>query len=198
MSELYHNKYRVESARLRGWDYSQTGSYFVTICVKDKNRIFGNIINDEIVLSPIGNIARHEWLKTAELRKNVKLDEFIIMPNHFHGIIFIYPIVVVETQRADTVETQRAASLQPLHFNKPSPKPNSLSAIIRSYKSAVAKSIHEKYPDIPFQWQSRFHDHIVRDDSELTRIRSYIAYNPSNWEQDEINLKIGGENQCFG
>lgn len=78
-----------QSIRFCGYDYSQEGLQFVTICVKDKVCLFGNIVDDEMVLNDAGRIAYQEWLNTKILRKNVRLDEFVIMPNHIHGIIEI-------------------------------------------------------------------------------------------------------------
>ncbi|MFH1319932.1 MAG: transposase [Bacteroidota bacterium] len=89
MVERYKNKYRIESTRLPGWDYANPGFYFVTICIKNRECILGRIENDEMLLSEAGKMAQSQWLNTSEIRKNVQLDEFQIMPNHLHGIIII-------------------------------------------------------------------------------------------------------------
>ena len=90
---LYKNKYRIESTRLKNWDYSLPGCYFVTICTYHRKNFFGSINNNinsnTVELSPLGIIVKDEWLNTESIRKNVSLDEFIIMPNHVHGIIII-------------------------------------------------------------------------------------------------------------
>ncbi len=86
---LYKNKYRIESTRLKGWDYSRDGYYFVTICTQDKKYFFGDIVDEKVRLSAIGEMVADEWQKTAQIRKNVSLDTWIIMPNHVHGIVVI-------------------------------------------------------------------------------------------------------------
>jgi len=86
---IFKNKYRVESTRLPGWDYGQAGYYSVTICTKDREHFFGEIVQDEIQLSPVGEIVAYEWAKTETIRSNVLLDEGIIMPNHMHMIVLI-------------------------------------------------------------------------------------------------------------
>jgi REP element-mobilizing transposase RayT len=101
--KLFKNQYRIDSTRLPGWDYGQTGYYFVTICTKDRLHFFGELVLEEIQLSPIGEIVAQEWIKTEIIRSNVKLDEWVIMPNHMHMIVVIThkiePTPVVETPR---------------------------------------------------------------------------------------------------
>ena len=87
--KLFKNQYRVESTRLPGWDYGQAGYYFVTICTKDRVHYFGEVVSNDMQLSPIGEIAAQEWIKTEIIRPNVKLDEWVIMPNHMHMIAVI-------------------------------------------------------------------------------------------------------------
>ena len=165
---LFKNQYRIESARLKDWDYSRYGYYFVTICTKDKECFFGNIVGDKMQLSQIGKMVSDEWQKTEKVRDYVKLDEWVIMPNHLHGIVII--------QNENNVETQGHASLQ---------KAN-LSNVIRGFKSASTWSIHQK-GFLNFDWQSRFYDHIIKNEKELHEIREYISYNPFKWQLDEEN-----------
>lgn len=96
MSDKFKNKYRIKSARLKGYDYSQSGMYFVTICTKNRREFFGEVINGEIALNEIGKIVENEWLQTPIIRHDIFLDEWVIMPNHIHGII---EIKNVETPR---------------------------------------------------------------------------------------------------
>lgn len=143
-------------------------------------------------LSEIGEIVKEEWLKTPELRRdmNLFLDEWVIMPNHFHGII-----VIGENRHNDTVksnvETQCIASLQTNDTNlktnnKFGPQSKNLASIIRGFKIGVTKSARLIDPD--FAWQSRYHDRIIRDQAEHDRIANYIYDNPMNWEQDDLYL----------
>ena len=101
---LYKNKYRVESTRLSWWDYTRNGYYFTTICIKNKLPFFGKINSGIMVLSEIGKIVEHEWLKTEQLRDNVRFDEWIIMPNHIHGVIIIERPYCRDARRASPAE----------------------------------------------------------------------------------------------
>jgi putative transposase len=170
----FKNKYRIESARLKNWDYSANGAYFLTICTKNRERILGKVVCGETVLSDIGKIVAAEWATSFQIRAELFGDEFCILPNHIHGIVFINKpenTVVV-------VETHGRASLPR--------RPKSISSFIAGFKSAATKKINEfrNSPGVPV-WQSRFHDHIIRDQDALQRIRRYIRENPQNWKEDE-------------
>ena len=178
---LYKNKYRVESVRLRGYDYSQAGAYFITICTKNRVCYFGNIDNGKTTLSQIGQIMEQEWFTTPNIRPdmNIEMDTFVVMPDHIHGIIVIYPnrynrcdvMHHVATETDDTVTK----------FISPS---KNISSIIRGIKSSV--TVRARKIDPAFAWQPRFHDHIIRTENELNRIREYIINNPRNWLKDII------------
>ena len=181
---LYHRR----SIRLKGYDYSQTGMYFVTICTKDRENLFGEIRDEEMILNKLGKIVEKEWHKTSEKRKNVGLDEFIVMPNHLHGIIVInYQIVGIDCNQSlpDDIDCN-----QSLH--KYGPQTNNLFAIIRGFKGAVTNQINSliNNTDGGSIWQSRFYDHIIRNEQSLNKIRYYIFNNPGNWPDDIENLKI--------
>ena len=105
--KMYKNKYRTTSTRLKNWDYSQYGWYFITICTKNREHFFGEVINEKMKLSPIGETVKQEWIKTPKIRPdmNLTLDEFIIMPNHFHAII-----IIGNNKHNTNVETQYFAS----------------------------------------------------------------------------------------
>ncbi|OUC13344.1 MAG: hypothetical protein B0A82_17815 [Alkalinema sp. CACIAM 70d] len=201
---LYRNQYRVESARHPTWDYSNPGAYFITICTRDRRHFFGRVIQGKMHLSPIGQIIAEEWQRVGELRPNIRLDEWIIMPNHFHAIIIILPQPPVQTCQG------RVSNPTDRPQNSPSPlarspgetgrrrvsterrmerqrsdawKPGVLGAIVGQFKSACTKRIWAagfKY----FGWHARFHDHIIRDEYALRRIRCYIRNNPTNWTRD--------------
>jgi REP element-mobilizing transposase RayT len=161
--------YRDESRRLNGWDYSSPGTCFITICTQFKRPFFGQIKKNLMVLSQLGEIALEEWIKSGTIRKNVKLDEFVFMPNHFHGIIILQS--VVGTPRRGV---HKSISM----------KHSSLGTIIGQFKSACTKRIRASgYKN--FGWQSRFYDHIIRDELDLNRIRKYIQENPLKWALDE-------------
>ncbi|MCB0731480.1 MAG: transposase [Ignavibacteriae bacterium] len=176
MSGNYFNKYRISSSRLKFWNYSQNGYYFVTICSKNQKKYFGEISNSEIILSDLGKLAQKYWKAIPQHYPFVNLDVFIIMPNHIHGIIII----------DKNVETQNFASLQHSEGNKFGPQSQNLGAIIRGFKAAVKK--YAVINNIPFSWQPRFYDRIIRNERELFNIRKYIVYNPYKWEDDEYYL----------
>lgn len=190
---LFKNKFRVETIRHQEWDYSREGFYFVTICTKDKVNLFGEIKGGKMVLNKLGEIVKNEWSRTKIIRKNVELDEFIVMPNHIHGIIVIeYNINNVETHGNASLgnvgfETHGNASLREGYKNKFGPQSNNLSAILRGFKGASVKTIRKEFPDINFSWQERFYDRIIRDENELSKIRQYIFDNPLKWELDKNN-----------
>ena len=185
---LYKNKYRIESARCPNWDYTSNGYYFVTICTRDRQCFFGDIKAGKMELSDIGSIIAQEWQKTPKIRPNVQLDEWVVMPNHFHGIIIINNPVDTFNNPVDTfrrnASTDRNASTN--NKNKSRLKSNSLGSIIGQFKSVCTKQIW-KMGFTDFGWQSRFHDHIIRDEAALSRIRQYIINNPTKWEQDKNN-----------
>ena len=136
-------------------------------------------------LSPIGEIAQQYWLDIPNHCQYVHLGEYQLMPNHIHGIINILPVETMNNTDILPVETLHATSLQQQQqqwMSRISPKRGSLGRVLGSYKSAVSKMAHEI--DGAFNWQERFHDHIIRDTDEQDRIREYIIHNPENWEKD--------------
>ncbi len=179
---LFKNKYRVESARLKWWDYSSDGAYFVTICVKYGECVFGDVKNYIMRLNELGCVVCQEWLKTSEIRQNVVLDQWVVMPNHVHGIVILEKTLV-----CGRVETRRGASLPKQPINQfGSLIPDSLQSVINHFKGAVKRWANKNgYSD--FTWQPRFYDHIIRNESDLNRIRKYIYDNPKKWELDRNN-----------
>lgn len=207
---LYKNKYRNESARLQTWNYANDGAYFITICTHDRLHYFGEIENGKMQLSSIGAIANELWYEIKNHPKNIELGEFVVMPNHVHGILILTgndefvgnpvgsgTVGAINPIDPLVVGTLHATSLQPNpqqpqrgkneQMSNISPKPNSISTIIRSYKSAVTKHVHRL--GFQFKWQRRFHDHIIRNEKSLLNISNYIISNPTNWEEDKFNNK---------
>jgi REP element-mobilizing transposase RayT len=199
--DKFKNKYRIQSTRLKDYDYSRAGFYFITICTKDRVNYFGKIIKRKMCLSEIGEIVEKEWKKTAEIRKNIKLDKFVIMPNHFHGILEILdneinrgdilqirgdvlargdvlPRRDVLAKRLYAYKQNRDFSFkkQNLKMSKISPIKNSIPLIIRFFKRQTTIQIRKINKN--FQWQSRFHDRIIRNENALNNIRFYIKNNP--------------------
>ena len=168
---LFKKKYRVESIRKWNWNYSAPAFYFITICTEDRRLHFGHIRNEEMKLSEVGAIADAFWKEIPGHHKNVELDEFIVMPNHLHGIIGI------SGPEPEFKLLSRAK--KPLV----SPAKGSLGVIVRSYKAAVSHWCEQN--NFPFAWQPRFNDRIIRNPKALTAVREYIRDNPKNWLEDE-------------
>jgi REP element-mobilizing transposase RayT len=233
--EKYQNKYRIASTRAAWWNYGWNGAYFITICTRNREHIFGEIRNGEIILSNLGVIANVLWHEIPMHAPNVDLGDFIVMPNHIHGIVILNKpeskqlnnslgfdslknkensinaetgIVNAETGIVNTetgiinaetgiinaetgivnaetgiinAETGHALSL-PGDNRFQNIGKNTISSIIGSYKSAVTK--HANRLGIENGWQTRFHDHIIRNDNEYQKISDYIVNNPNLWNED--------------
>ncbi|MCL4550974.1 MAG: transposase [Bacteroidetes bacterium] len=181
----FKNTFRIESARLKEWDYSNPWWYFVTINTKNHDCCFGEVVSDKVELNELGKIVRDEWLKTKDVRKNVDLDYYVIMPNHVHGIIIING-PEVETHRVRLGKEEAQISTRNVNANPDAFDAslrivrNCLSDIIRGFKSAVTKK-SAQISCAGFFWQSRFYDRIIRSEKELYNIRKYIEQNPPKW-----------------
>lgn len=195
----FQNKYRISSIRAQWWDYGWNGAYFITICTQDRKHYFGEIQNDKMVLSEVGIIADILWHQIPIHHKNVELGDFVVMPNHIHGILIIdkqpdnIDVDNVDTGHVDTGHALYlpSSSSPPL----PSlPKPglqrfqnigkNTISSIVGSYKSAVTK--HANRLGYPHQWQKLFYDNIIRNNNDYQKISDYIVSNPENWVKDKF------------
>ena len=170
--EIHHRR----SIRLRGYDYSQAGAYFVTICTQGRECFFGDIVEGEMRLNDAGRVVADEWIKSAEIRREIELDDWGVMPNHFHGILVIAGRDTVFGGRGDRPVAPTG------------PQPRSIGAVMAGFKSAVTKRINErrKTPGEKL-WQRNYWEHVIRNESELNRIREYIHNNPSQWEMDKLN-----------
>lgn len=204
-SKTHWNQYRSPSARAAWWDYGKNGVYFVTICTKHKYPFFGQILNGEMQLSEIGQIARNFWLQIPQMTLHgVHLEAFSIMPNHIHGVIVLNRPKGEEPLKEKTiVETVDIPSLQETppsiktttpttrqaFFKSIAPKKGSLSHIIRKFKGLVTKTVRDlglldrKAP----LWQPRFYDRIVRTAKELGRITEHILEQPLSWANDDYH-----------
>ena len=195
MADLFQNKYRISSARLQSWNYANAGMYFITICTKNRECYFGEITTNHgrdamhgvstTTLKPteIGKIAHDEWFNTPHLRPdmNLELGEFVVMPNHIHGIICIG-----ENEYNDERRQRRDAmhGVSTEYKNQFAPQSKNIASIIRGYKSAV--TTYARKNNNPFDWQSRFHDHIIRSNNDYLKISNYIINNPAKWVDDKF------------
>ncbi|MDP6756049.1 MAG: transposase [Candidatus Marinimicrobia bacterium] len=201
----FNNKYRVESTRLPHWDYSNPGLYFITICTQSMVEWFGDVVEGKMQLNPIGKIVAEEWVNTPKIRGYIELYDWIVMPNHFHGIIGINPNVET-TEPAVSNDNKTIRRIVSKHGEKTKSvtnkttepvvsttlKPDSLGSIIGQFKSVCTKRIR-KYHNPKFSWQSRFWDHVIRNEHSFERIIEYIRLNPQNWERDKNNRNSDSE-----
>ncbi len=176
MPELYKEKYKITSNRLKGYDYSSEGAYFIKICTAKHLCEFGTIENDEMILNKFGKIIESEWYKSEKIRNEILFGKFCIMPNHIHGIVFIdYPILV-DNKSSKTPQT-------PGYKNNFGPQHKSISTFINQFKGACTRKITDAGNKL-FIWQTNFNDRVIRNESEFIRIGNYIRSNPENWEDD--------------
>lgn len=180
------------SIRLKDYDYAQAGAYFVTICAWQRECLFGEIVNGEMVLNDLGRIVVEEWERTPKMRSNVELDVYSIMPNHFHAIISVQDNVGAHCMRPESVDNDelhaktdesRAHSSAPLRRQS-----GSIGSIVAGFKSATTKLINiiRNNPGCPV-WQRNYYERVVRNENELSRAREYIVNNPMKWELDKEN-----------
>ena len=190
---LFKNKYRIASARAPWWDYGRAAPYFITICTMNRENYLGDITDGKMQLSKAGVLADVLWHQIPQHAQNVELGAFVVMPNHIHGILTLNGHDGIDDRRdkaclvstgsnGDPVEPP--APLSPSQQRFRNPGKNTVSSIIGGYKSAVSR--HANRLGIAMGWQSRFHDHIIRNDAEYQRINDYIESNPQNWNKDKF------------
>ena len=214
--DKFQNKYRIQSARLQNWDYGSNGAYFITICTQNRAHFFGDIVvnnssnttEKSMQLNEMGLLAEKYWMEIPKQFPYIELGNFVVMPNHTHGILIINhrsPIGLInggDLTHAN-VETRLIASLPPRAEIPPrttyipqmdinggfaetkNPMLNdNISRIIRWYKGRCSFEIRKIHAD--FNWQSRFHDHIIRNSQSFETIQNYIVNNQKNWEKDKF------------
>jgi REP element-mobilizing transposase RayT len=215
MNEKFNGKYRIASARLQNWDYGSDGAYFATICCKDRNHFFGECEDGKMKLSTEGAIVQGFWYEIPKHFPFVVLGEFIVMPNHIHGILILdkerYEMNMKQNDESngESVETRQCLCLvsttnttktldETTTNNSPDMNKtfgqnrfqnqgkDTVSSIIGSYKSVCSKHIRKTFPSIEFGWQARFWDNIIRDGQSFENISQYIINNPKTWEDDKF------------
>jgi REP element-mobilizing transposase RayT len=179
--------HKYKSVRLPYYDYASPGMYSVTLCVRQRECIFGKIENGVMILNEIGALVKQEWLRSAEVRRELTLDEFIIMPNHLHGIVFI------NEMEGKIDEASRARALH--RILEPVPRrgsrersPRSLSSFVAGFKAYSNKVVNDirHTPGLRL-WQPSFFEYVIRDEKGLTRMRFYVQENPARWDRDIEN-----------
>jgi REP element-mobilizing transposase RayT len=160
---LYRNRYRVPSARWSSWDYRWAGVYSVTLCVQDRVRCLCDIQEGAVHLSRLGEIVAEEWQRLPHRFPHLSLDEWVIMPDHMHGIL-----IFASSETPDDTPKSRLLA-------------GSLGSVIGQFKSKSTKRIRAMGRR-DFAWQARFHDRIVKTADHLHSLRTYIRENPRNWK----------------
>ena len=177
----FRNRYRIPSARLPGWDYAAPGAYFITICTAGRAHLFGEVRDGRMVLSPLGEIAQQEWEKSFEIRQELICDIYVIMPNHIHAIVETHGRASLPDGRASLPQPQPPQKTGVAHRT-----PKSISSFVAGFKSAATKRINTfRHTPGTAVWQTRFHDHIIRNAQSYERIAAYIAANPALWQDDQ-------------
>jgi len=213
MTEQFQNKYRIPSARVSWHDYNG-GIYFITICTAERKYYFGEIVDDncrdamdgrdpevrdgrdaarhvstepQMRLSEIGMCATENFNHITEHYPYAEIPLFVVMPNHIHAVVMIDG-EKVPYKRNGMVETRRATSLPSETMTNIANMQGWLSVVIGGLKSAITRYAHDN--EIPFAWQTRFYDHIVRSQEELNRIGEYIQSNVVKWSIDKLNMDV--------
>lgn len=174
MSENLHRR----SLRLQSVNYAAAGAYFVTICTHQRAEIFAQIEADTVKLSSTGNVVESVWKEIPAHHASVELDEFVVMPNHIHGIIVIHqsPVgaqFIAPKSKSGTIDSGHATTL---------------GAIVRAFKARCTHAIHQDQSAEMTIWQRNYYEHIIRNEKELMSIREYISNNPLQWDLDANNL----------
>lgn len=184
-------KHHRRSIRLKGYDYSQPGAYFVTVCTQNRDCVFGHIKNDKMILNRFGRIVHEKWYNIPRHFPQTQSDVFGVMPNHIHGILFIIDVGAKHSeddmQKEERIQPENAS---PLRYPPRGTKPGSLSAIMQNYLSVTTRKINQiRYTSGTKLWQRNYYEHIIRNEEELNQIREYIINNPLKWDLDRNNPK---------
>src|SRR5215218_6233210 len=165
-----------QSVRLREFDYSQNGAYFVTVCTKRRLCLFGDIEDGEMRLSPVGQVVRLRWQDIPRHTPGLTIDVWVVMPNHLHGIVVLSGSTVTSAPGAQLLS---------------GPKPGSLGVAIGGFKGAVSREIAANHlPPVRPLWQRNYYERVIRNDQELDAIRRYIADNPLRWDDDPDHPRL--------
>ena len=199
MTTYFQNKFRNETTRLQNWDYRWDGSYFITICTKNREHYFGEISNGKMNLSNIGVLADIFWHEIKNHSKNVKLDAFVVMPNHIHAILILNGGYIDDDKTVVVGDSVVVGTGHALALPQPQLQPqkksigqnryqnigkNSVSSIIGSYKSAVTK--HSRRLGYTIEWQRLYYDHLIQNEHSFNNISNYINNNVKKWDEDRF------------
>lgn len=184
----HHNR---RSIRLKGYDYTQPGAYFITICTHERAHLFGHVEGGDMVLSEFGETARQSWLAIPNHFPHAALDAFVVMPNHVHGVIWIVekPPTDATDVRAKNVSPPPSPPLSPGQQStgeRPRGTSKTSGSMVRGFKIGVTKWARQ-HTNVYTVWQRNYYEHIIRNDRALHAIRRYIVENPRRWQLDRYN-----------
>ena len=179
-------KYRRRSLRLPDYDYTQPRAYFVTICTWKRHSLFGEVVDDTMILNRSGQVARDQWIRLSIRFPQADFSKYIIMPNHVHGIIWITSEMMGTGDKLTDI-SKKSLTHRTNHKNQIALR--SLGTLVRAYKSSVTWRLHtlDQSTRMPI-WQRNYYEHIIRDEQDLQNISDYIQTNPCKWEQDQLFL----------
>ena len=184
--------HRRRSIRLKGYDYSLAGAYFVTVCTQDRLCLFGNVNNEQMTLNQAGQMVYEQWSELPKRFPESAIDEFTMMPNHLHGILIINDNETTQSVGAPLVGAQNKVDKTNKAGTRPAP---TLGEIVGAFKSITTNEYirgvkQHDWPSFPGKlWQRNYFERVIRDEDELNRIREYIIYNPVKWVDDADNPK---------
>lgn len=190
------DKHHRRSIRLKGYDYSQPADYFVTICVQRRECLFGQIANGEMLPNEVGRMIERWWAKLADKFPSIEKDVYVVMPNHFHGIVMIKRQDGPPADVGAVLRGRPGPARMPGHPHGGAP---ALGDMMDWFKTMTTNDYIRGVKErgwTPFQrrlWQRGYYEHIVRGEQELDRIREYVATNPARWEQDRENPAAVGK-----
>ena len=180
--DIHHRR----SIRLKGYDYSQSGLYFITLCTIDRTCMFGNVVEGKMQLNDIGQLVEQEWLNTIKIRHDdVRLHNYIVMPNHFHAIIEIRrgeshsPQSHLSQSDPSSITNECNINGKDLPQRMKSPS-KTVGAIVRGFKGAISRQLGYTV------WQRNYYEHIIRTDASYRHISNYIENNPTKWQSDKL------------
>lgn len=183
------NKHHRRSIRLPGYDYSQSGAYFVTICAYRRQCLFGDVVDGRMVLNQYGDVVAQTYQWLCQHYSYLDLDEWIIMPNHFHAIM----VITDEPRRggsrtAPTTTNEQRTVNNSNNPSEPTVKRKSLGRLIGAFKTVSTKKINilRDAPGTPL-WQRNYYEHIIRNQNAMDKIRQYIINNPVSWSIDQLH-----------
>jgi len=179
MNNKFKKIYRIDTVRAKWWDYAADGDYYITICTKDRICYFGNCINGQMILSNEGKLAAEILELMPNQFENVKLGEFIVMPNHLHFVVSL-------SNNIETFPQNIAQNIGGITKEKNPMLTSSLGTVLRWYKGRASFEIHKINAE--FKWQPLYWDSIVIDSEKLDIIIEYIQKNPENWQKDKFYI----------